>query len=77
MSILTDFLKLFKTDMATDGNDYFDFDRDLNQNWDKIDEFAQEQVLSGVYFTKIRDMTAYIPGTIEREYDVDYYEVDG
>ena len=77
MSILTDFLKLFKTDMATDGNDYFDFDRDLNQNWDKIDEFAQEQVLSGVYFTKIRDMTAYIPGTTQQEYEVDYYEVDG
>lgn len=31
-------LELFKTDMETDGEDLFDFDRDLNQNWDKLDE---------------------------------------
>lgn len=33
----TDELDLNKTNMETDGNDVFDFDRDLNQNWDKID----------------------------------------
>lgn len=31
-------LNLFLTNMETDGNDYFDFERDLNQNWKKIDE---------------------------------------
>ncbi|MGN0193289.1 MAG: hypothetical protein ACI4CY_07195, partial [Candidatus Gastranaerophilaceae bacterium] len=30
-------LNLYKTDMTTDGNDTFDFDRDLNANWDKLD----------------------------------------
>lgn len=77
MGILTDVLKLFKTNMETDGNDLFDFDRDLNQNWDKIDEFAKEQVLSGVYYEKIKNMTIYIPGTVTRDVEVDYYEVDG
>jgi len=77
MGILTDVLKLFKTNMETDGNDLFDFDRDLNQNWDKIDEFAKDQVLSGVYYEKIKNMTIYIPGTVTRDVEVDYYEVDG
>ena len=77
MSILTDFLKLFKTDMSTDGNDYFDFDRDLNQNWDKIDEFAQEQVVSGVYYEKIKNKVIYIPGEVTEEKEVDFYEVNG
>lgn len=30
-------LSLYNTDMNTDGNDYFDFQRDLNDNNDKID----------------------------------------
>ncbi len=77
MGILTDVLKLFKTNMETDGNDLFDFDRDLNENWDKIDEFAKDQVLSGVYYEKIKNMTIYIPGTVTRDVEVDYYEVDG
>lgn len=37
MSLWTKFLNLFLTDMDTDGDDYFDFDRDLNQNFIKID----------------------------------------
>ncbi|MCD8025095.1 MAG: hypothetical protein LUE64_06125 [Candidatus Gastranaerophilales bacterium] len=37
MSDKTTTLNLYKTDMDTDGNDYFDFDRDLNENWEKID----------------------------------------
>lgn len=46
MGILTNILKLFKTDMTTDGDDFFDFDRDLNQNWDKIDaRFAPVDVV--------------------------------
>ena len=37
MGTETQNLKLFKTDMATDGDELFDFDRDLNENWEKID----------------------------------------
>ena len=37
MSKQTENLQLYKTDMETDGNDFFNFDTDLNQNWDKID----------------------------------------
>jgi hypothetical protein len=33
-------LSLYNTDMNTDGNDTFDFQRDLNDNNDKIDAFA-------------------------------------
>lgn len=37
MTQTTQNLGLVKTDMETDGEDLFDFDRDLNENWDKID----------------------------------------
>lgn len=38
MSKQTENLNLYLTDMETDGNDTFNFDRDLNDNWKKIDE---------------------------------------
>lgn len=37
MGTTTEKLNLYLTDMETDGNDSFDFDRDLNQNFEKID----------------------------------------
>lgn len=37
MGIYTPKLNLFMTDMTGDGNDLFDFDRDLNQNFEKIE----------------------------------------
>lgn len=37
MSKQTENLNLYLTDMETDGNDTFNFDRDLNDNWKKID----------------------------------------
>ena len=37
MSNNTETLDLFLTDMETDGEELFDFDRDLNQNWKKLD----------------------------------------
>ena len=77
MPSYTNRLNLRKTNMNTDGDDFFRFDVDLDDNWDKIDEFAKQEELSGVYFTKIRDMTALIPGRIEQEYEVSYYEVNG
>lgn len=74
MGIFTNILRLFKTDMTTDGNDVFDFERDLNQNWDKIDEFANEQVLSGVYYDKLRNITVPLPQPGVVSVDIDYYE---
>ncbi len=45
----TENLNLYLTDMETDGNDYFDFDRDLNENWEKIDKsFSKTLVKSKI-----------------------------
>lgn len=70
-------LNLYKTDMETDGDDLFDFDRDLNQNWDKVDEFADYEAINGVYFDKMKDITIEIPSDekVVEEIDVDYYEI--
>ncbi len=38
MSFWSKVIDLFLTDMETDGDDYFDFDRDLNDNFKKIDK---------------------------------------
>lgn len=38
MGTYTENLNLYKTNMTTDGNETFSFTRDLNENWDKIDE---------------------------------------
>lgn len=38
MGNLTDRINLYTTDTETDGNDYFDFERDLDNNWRKIDD---------------------------------------
>ncbi len=40
MSIITDFLKLFKYDPETDGASTFNIKQCLNDNWDKIDAWA-------------------------------------
>ena len=34
----TETINLKKTNMATDGDDFFMFDKDLDENWDKIDD---------------------------------------
>lgn len=42
-------LGLYKKDPATDGNDYFDVDLMLNENWDKIDqEHARNDIATEV-----------------------------
>ena len=47
-------LSLYNTDMNTDGNDYFDFQRDLNDNNDKIDSaFGKLSDLNTTYKTNI------------------------
>lgn len=54
MSIITDFLKLFKYDPETDGASAFNIKQCLNDNWDKIDAWA-----SGIKTT----IAGLVPGT--------------
>lgn len=54
MSIITDFLKLFKYDPETDGANTFNIKQCLNDNWDKIDAWA-----SGIKTT----IAGLVPGT--------------
>lgn len=54
MSIITDFLNLFKYDPETDGDNTFNIKQCLNDNWDKIDAWA-----SGIKTT----ITGLVPGT--------------
>ncbi len=42
MGLFTDFLKLFMTNMETDGDDTFDFERDINEPFRKIDSAIKE-----------------------------------
>lgn len=42
MSINTNKLKLLKVDPIADGEQYFNIDTMLNENWDKVDTYAQE-----------------------------------
>ena len=42
MSTLTKYLKLFKWNTKTDGSEKFDIDKSMNDNWDKIDEDAEQ-----------------------------------
>lgn len=37
----TQTLRLFEYDTATDGNQLFNINMSLNENWDKIDDFAE------------------------------------
>lgn len=46
MGLFSKILNLFLTNMETDGDEYFDFDRDLNDNFKKIDaRFAAVDVV--------------------------------
>jgi len=40
MSAITNFLKLFKYDREADANSTFNIETALNENWNKVDEFA-------------------------------------
>ena len=55
MSILTDVLKLFKYNTTTDGEQTFNMDTGLNENWDKIDNFAKNVQLSGVFYEELEE----------------------
>lgn len=44
MSIFTNFLNLFKWDPTTDGEEEFDINKALNENWDKIDTKLQTHI---------------------------------
>ena len=63
MSEQTDELKLFKYDGVDDADNTFNIDTGLNDNWEKIDEFAKKQRLSGLYYKAIEEVTIDIPET--------------
>lgn len=42
MGLFTKFLKLFTTNMETDGDDFFDFERDINEPFRKIDSAIED-----------------------------------
>lgn len=44
MSVFTDFLNLFKWDTTVDGEEEFNIDKALNENWDKIDSKMKQHV---------------------------------
>lgn len=44
MSKFTDFLNLFKWDTTADGEEEFNIDKALNENWDKIDNKIKQHV---------------------------------
>jgi len=46
MSKFTDFLNLFKWDIETDGEEEFNIDKALNENWDKINNKVKQHVNS-------------------------------
>lgn len=61
MSVLTDILKLFKYDTEADKKQTFNIDRALNENFDKIDNFAKSELASGVYYEEIDESTIVVP----------------
>lgn len=70
----TENLNLYLTDMDTDGNDTFDFDRDLNENWDKIDKsFALYAYQSDKTYQK----GTWVVGTVDSKKSIYESLVDG
>ncbi len=59
MSALTNFLKLFKLNPQTDGNDTFNLDTALNDNWDKVDAAVSE-----LDTTKLDKSAVGVPGGV-------------
>lgn len=58
MSLFTNFLNLFKWDTQTDGEEEFDIDKALNDNWDKIDTKFND--LSNKQSSNTSDIDAHI-----------------
>jgi len=54
MAIFTNFLKLLKKDPIADGQDTFNIETMLNENWDKIDEKVEENT------SAIGQLTSYL-----------------
>lgn len=61
MSVLTDILKLFKYDTEADKKQTFNIDKALNENFDKIDNFAKSELASGVYYEEIGESEMVVP----------------
>lgn len=63
MSEQTETLKLFKYDGVDDADNTFNLDTGLNENWEKIDDFAKKQKLAGVYYKELEEVTVDAPAT--------------
>ena len=75
MGNYTENLNLYKTNMSTDGNDTFSFDRDLNDNWDKIDAKFGE-LSDGSATNKLDNLTDEAVDYIRAVTDGTYVPVD-
>lgn len=75
MGNYTENLNLYKTNMDTDGNDTFSFDRDLNENWDKIDAKVGE-LDAGSASTNLDNLTDEAIDYIRAVTDGTYVPVD-
>lgn len=76
MSVLTDILKLFKYDTEADKKQTFNIDKALNDNFDKIDDFAKNELASGVYYEEIEETTVNVPNGATLPIGTTYIEID-
>ena len=63
MSKQTETLNLFEYDTEKDKKQTFNIDKALNDNFDKIDKFAENELVSGVYFEEYDDETVIVEET--------------
>jgi hypothetical protein len=76
MSVLTDILKLFKYDTVADKKQTFNIDKALNENFDKIDNFAKSELASGVYYEEIGESEKTVPSGAMLPIDTTYIVID-
>lgn len=76
MSVLTDILKLFKYDTVADKKQTFNIDKALNDNFDKIDDFAKNELASGVYYEEIEETTVNVPNGATLPIGTTYIVID-
>lgn len=68
MSAFTNFLNLFKWDIQTDGEEEFDIDKALNENWDKID--AKYGVLNSKISENLEEINELKNNAILKDSDI-------
>ena len=76
MSVLTDILKLFKYDTEADKKQTFNIDKALNENFDKIDDFAKNELAEGVYYEEVGESSMVVPSGATLPIGTTYIEID-